>query len=169
MNKEFLKMQKTAGLITESQYKKLVENEEAKAIVAAEKVEDKVVADPKLEQAVEKLTPEQIAQLKKELANLGVTASSSIKDVANKIEPKIEEALNEAEGDIKQKVASALSTIGGSVMKSLLIPIVPAIIGNATDIGFAGGLGVTLLTAGALIGLAKLLGEEEGSSEFGNY
>ena len=61
MNKEFLKMQKTAGLITESQYKKLVENEDTQAITAAEKVEDKVVADPKLEQAVEKLTPEQIA------------------------------------------------------------------------------------------------------------
>jgi hypothetical protein len=43
------------------------------------------------------LTPEQIAQLKKELANLGVTANSSIEDVADKIEPKIEEVLNEAQ------------------------------------------------------------------------
>jgi hypothetical protein len=159
MNKEFLKMQKTAGLITESQYKKLVENEEAKAIAAAEKVEDKVAVDPKLEQAVDKLTPEQIAQLKKELANLGVTANSSVKDVANKIEPKIEEVLNEAEGDAKQKVASALSTLGQGLVGSLLVPIIPVAIGSA-GVGVAAGFAITALTAGALIGLAKLLGAE---------
>jgi hypothetical protein len=167
MNKEFLKMQKTAGLITESQYKKLVENEEAKVVAAAEKVEDNVIANPKLEQAIDKLTPEQITQLKKELASLGVTANSSVEDVADKIEPKIEEVLNEAEGDTKQKVASALSTIGGGLMKSLLIPIIPIAIGS-TGIGVATGFAITALTAGALIGLAKLLGEKEGSSEFGN-
>ena len=168
MNKEFLKMQKIAGLITESQYTKLVENEEVQAVAAAEKVEDKVVADPKLEQAIDKLTPEQIAQLKKELANLGVTANSSIKDVANKIEPKIEEILNEAEGDAKQKVSNALSTIGGGLMKSLLVPIIPVAIGSA-GVGVAAGFAITALTAGALIGLAKLLGNKEGSSESGNY
>ena len=167
MNKEFLKMQKLAGLITESQFKQLTENEEAQAIATAEKIEDNVADNSKLDQAIEKLTPDQISQLKKELANLGVTPNSSIENVADKIAPKIEEILNEAEGDAKQKVASALNTVGSSLIKSLLIPIIPVAIGSA-GVGVAAGFAITALTAGALIGLAKLLGEKENSSEFGN-
>jgi hypothetical protein len=160
MNKEFLKMQKTAGLITENQYRKLVEADEAKAIAAAEKVEDTVADNTKLEQTIEKLTPEQIAQLEKTLASLGVTANSSIDDVADKIAPKVEKVVNEAEGDAQQKVSNALSLVGGTLMKSLLIPIIPVAIGSA-GIGVAAGFGITMLTAGALIGLAKLLNKNK--------
>ena len=56
----------------------------------------------------------------------------------------------------------------GGLMKSLLVPIIPVAIGSA-GVGVAAGFAITALTAGALIGLAKLLGNKEGSSESGNY
>ena len=148
-------MQQLAGLINENQ-----------ETTTVEKIEN-TVAD-KLENSVEKLTDEQIAQLQQTLSSLGITADSNPQDVINKLEPKINEMLGEAEGDTQKKVADALSTIGGGVMKSLLVPFIPVAIGQGTGTGFAGGLAITIAVAGLLIGAAKALGHKENSTETGN-
>ena len=69
MNIEFLKMQKIAGLITESQYRELTE-EDTKAIAAAEKIEDKVKSDPSIKAMVGKLSDEEISDLQSLLNDL---------------------------------------------------------------------------------------------------
>jgi len=116
--------------------------------------------EDKLEATVNKLSDEQKDQLKAELAKLGVTATSNVKDVA----AKLNESLYEAEGDTKAKVASALQDIGGGLMKSLLVPIIPVAIGSLGP-GVAAGFAITAGVAGALIGLAKLLGAEKSMEE----
>jgi uncharacterized membrane protein (DUF106 family) len=115
----------------------------------------------KLEATVNKLSDDQKEQLKAELEKAGITADSKIEDVAN----KLDESLNEAEGDTKTKIANALSDIGGGLMKSMLVPLIPLIAGQATGTGFGGGIAITALTAGALIALAKLLGAEKSMEE----
>ncbi len=50
-------------------------------------------------------------------------------------------------------------------MKSMLVPLIPLIAGQATGTGFGGGIAITALTAGALIALAKLLGAEKSMEE----
>lgn len=158
---EAKRFQKLAGLINEA--------EEAQAAAAVEKIEDKVVDSPKLEDSVENLTDEQKAELMKKLNSLGITADSNPQDVINKLQPRIDEILGEAEGgDTKMKVANTLSDIGGGLVKSLLIPIIPLAVGSAVGIGFAGGLVVTVAVAGLLIGLAKVLGVKENSTQYGN-
>ena len=153
MTNETLRMQMLAGVITEGQYKvKLQENEMA---AIGKKVEAAV--EDKLEITVDKLSDEQKAQLRAELAKAGITANSKIEDVAG----KLDESLNEDEGDTKTKIANALSDIGGGLMKSMLVPLIPLIAGQATGTGFAGGLAITAGVAGALIALAKLLGAEK--------
>jgi hypothetical protein len=190
MTQEQLKLQKRAGIITESEYKAKLEklsnplNESIGGVISlgvvgstkdpidyffgkkylneAEEIEaigDKVTAavEDKLEATVDNLSPEEKDKLRAELAKIGVTATSNVKDVAT----KLDESLNEAEGDTKTKLANAFSDIGGGLMKSMLIPIIPLIAGQATGTGFAGGLVITALTAGALIALAKALGAEK--------
>jgi hypothetical protein len=127
-------------------------NEADEATAVGEKVE--ADAEDKLEATVDKLSDEQKAQLRAELAKAGITANSRIEDVAG----KLDESLFEGEGDTKQKVASALGAIGGGLMKSMLVPLIPLIVGHVTGTGFGGGLAITAGTAGALIALAKLLG-----------
>jgi hypothetical protein len=116
--------------------------------------------EDKLEATVNKLSDEQKDQLKAELAKLGVTATSNVKDVA----AKLNESLYEAEGDTKAKVASALQDIGGGLMKSLLVPIIPVAIGSLGP-GVAAGFAITAGVAGGLIALAKLLGAEKSMEE----
>jgi len=116
--------------------------------------------EDKLEATVNKLSDEQKDQLKAELAKLGVTATSNVKDVA----AKLNESLYEAEGDTKAKVASALQDIGGGLMKSLLVPIIPVAIGSLGP-GVAAGFVITAGVAGGLIALAKLLGAEKSMEE----
>jgi hypothetical protein len=126
-------------------------NEADEATAVGEKVE--ADAEDKLEATVDKLSDEQKAQLRAELAKAGITANSRIEDVAG----KLDESLFEGEGDTKQKVASALGAIGGGLMKSMLVPLIPLIVGHVTGTGFGGGLAITAGTAGALIALAKVL------------
>lgn len=134
-------------------------NEADKVVAVGEKVEAAV--KDKLEATVINLSDPQRAQLKKELDNAGITANSKIEDVAG----KLDESLFEGEGDPKQKVASALSNIGGGLMKSMLVPLIPLIVGQTTGTGFGGGLAITAGVAGALIALAKLLGEKYSLNE----
>jgi hypothetical protein len=158
MNKEQLRLQMLSGVITESEYRiKLAEAEEAQAMAAAEKIEDSV--ENKIN--IDNLSDDKKDQLKNALIKLGITSNSSIKDVANKIEDKIEATLSEAEEDPKKKIADALSGIGGGLLASHFVPLLPLIVGHMAGVGFTGGLGITLGISGALIGLAKALGAEE--------
>ena len=210
MNKETLRMQMLAGVITESEYKAKLEEatqkdslnehyvaggivgigainqipprekavyedafeyflsqkyslnevEEDQAVAAAEKVEDSV--EDKVN--IDDLSDEEKNQLRDALSRLGITADSSIEDVADKIENKIESTLSEAEENPNKKFSDALSAVGGGLLASHLVPFIPLIVGHMSGIGFFGGLAVTLGTAGALIGLSKALGDglEEG-------
>ena len=165
---ETFRMQFLSGIITESEYKsKLNEAEEASAMADAKNVEDKVESDPKIESAINKLSDEEKTQLSAQLEKLGITPNSSIKDVANKIEDKINEALLEAEGDPKEKAASVLQNIGGALVTQNFIPILSLIIGQAINPSspFLTGVGLTLGVGGALIGLAKALGSKESKKQ----
>ncbi len=135
-------MQQLAGLLTEN------ENQSAEQI--ANKVENS------LESKLNNLSPEQIQQLKSELAQLGVTAETPVEDVAQDIESE----MNEAEGNDKQKIADTLDGIGTGLIGSLLVPLIPVAIGS-TGIGVAAGFGITLATAGLLKGLAQALKNKE--------
>jgi hypothetical protein len=141
-----------------NKYKGAVAEGEEDVTSIGKKVEAAV--EDKLETTVSKLSDEQKDQLKAELAKLGVTATSNVKDVA----AKLNESLYEAEGDTKAKVASALQDVGGGLMKSLLVPIIPVAIGSLGP-GVAAGFAITAGVAGALIGLAKLLGAEKSMEE----
>jgi hypothetical protein len=153
MEKDTLRMQFLSGVITESEYKvKLNENEIA---AVGEKVEAAV--EDKLEITVDKLSDEQKAQLRAELAKAGIAANSKIEDVAG----KLDKSLNEDEGDTKAKLAKTFSEIGSGLMGSMLVPLIPLIVGFTTGTGFAGGFAITAGVAGALIGLAKALGAEK--------
>jgi hypothetical protein len=134
-------------------------NEADEATAVGEKVEAAV--EDKLETTVDNLSDEQKDQLRDELAKAGITANSRIEDVAG----KLDESLTEAEGDTKTKVANALSNIGGGLMKSMFVPLIPLIVGYTTGAGFGGGLAITAGVAGALIGLAKLLEAEKSMKE----
>lgn len=158
------------GLINEESSIETIDLNKDDEISVEEKIADRLLP------SIENLTPEQINQLKSELEHLGVTPDSSVKDVTNNIKDitnNIESSLNEDEEEegstVKEKVADVLSDVGSALMKSLLVPIIPVVVGSTTGIGFAGGFAVTTLTAGALIGLAKALGKKEDSTEFGNY
>jgi hypothetical protein len=152
-----------------SQKYSLNEVEEDQAVAAAEKVEDSV--EDKVN--IDDLSDEEKNQLRDALSKLGITADSSIEDVADKIENKIESTLSEAEENPNKKFSDALSAVGGGLLASHLVPLIPLIVGHMSGIGFFGGLAVTLGTAGALIGLAKALGDglEEGKEveEPSNY
>jgi hypothetical protein len=132
--------------------------EEMSVDAAADKVENAV--DDKLEATVNALNDEQKEQLRAGLAKLGITATTDPEVIAS----KIDESLFEAEGDTKTKIANALSNIGGGLMKSLLVPIIPVAIGSMGP-GVAAGLAITAGTAGILIALAKALGAEKSMEE----
>jgi hypothetical protein len=134
------------------------EAEEMSVDAAADKVENAV--DDKLEATVDALTDEQKEQLRAELAKAGITANTDPEAIAG----KLDESLFEAEGDAKAKIANALSNIGGGLMKSLLVPIIPVAIGSMGP-GVAAGLAITAGTAGILIALAKALGAEKSMEE----
>lgn len=133
-------------------------NEADEATAVGEKVEAAV--EDKLEATVDNLSDEQKDQLRAELAKAGITANSRIEDVAG----KLDESLTEVEGDTKTKIANALSDIGGGLMKSLLVPIIPVAIGSMGP-GVATGFAITAGTAGILIALAKALGAEKSMGE----
>jgi ribosomal protein S13 len=133
---EIKRMQQLAGLLTEDQ--------------SAEQIADKV--ENSLESKLDNLSPDQIQQLKSELAQLGVTAETPVETIAQDIESE----MNEAEGDDKQKLANTLDGIGTGLLGSLLVPLIPVAIGS-TGIGVAAGFGITLAAAGLLKGLAQAL------------
>ena len=164
MNREFYKMQKVAGLITESQYKELAE-EDAKVMAAAEKIEDKVESDPSIEAMVDKLSDEEKANLQSALAKLGITPNTSIETAVDKIEPKIQSIVNEIDEALspKDKIAKVSGTLGKVLYASNLVPfmnmfLMKAIFNDMPDgAAFISGLGLTAGVGAALMGLSKVL------------
>ena len=164
MNREFYKMQKVAGLITESQYRELAE-EDAKVMAAAEKIEDKVESDPSIEAMVDKLSDEEKANLQSALAKLGITPNTSIETAVDKIEPKIQSIVNEIDEALspKDKIAKISGTLGKVLYASNLVPfmnmfLMKAIFNDMPDgAAFISGLGLTAGVGAALMGLSKVL------------
>ena len=164
MNREFYKMQKVAGLITESQYRELAE-EDAKVMATAEKIEDKVESDPSIEAMVDKLSDEEKANLQSALAKLGITPNTSIETAVDKIEPKIQSVVNEIDEALspKDKIAKISGTLGKVLYASNLVPfmnmfLMKAIFNDMPDgAAFISGLGLTAGVGAALMGLSKVL------------
>ena len=78
MNKEYLRMQKLAGVITEGQYKEKLEESKI------ENIADKVADNPKLDQILSKLSPEKLEKMSNELKQLGITPTQAGIDAARK-------------------------------------------------------------------------------------
>jgi len=150
---EAKRFQKLAGILKEN---------DSQSLAQAEKVVNKV--EQPLEAKLDKLSPAQIQQLQAELTKLGITANTSVEDAAHKIEGN----LSEAEGDDKQKLAKALSSIGTGLIGSMLVTLIPLAVGQTTGLGMGAGLGITFAAGGLLVGLAKALGHKESDSEHGN-
>ena len=139
---EVRQLRKIAGLLKEN---------DMQGAQQAEKVADKV--EQSLEAKLDQLSPDQIQKLQADLAKMGITADTPVEDAAQKIEG----SLDEAEGDDKKKLASALQSIGTGLIGSLLVPIIPLAVGQSTGLGTAAGLGITFAAGGLLVGLAKAL------------
>ena len=168
MNREFAKMQKLAGLITESQYKELTE-EDAKVMAAAEKIEDKVESDPSIEAMVDKLSDKEKSDLQSALAKLGITPNTSIDTAVDKIEPKIQNIVAEIDEAVspKEKITRISNDLGKLLLATNLIPFMNAFLMKAVFSDMPGGVAAftgAFLTAGvgaALVGLSKILKASE--------
>jgi hypothetical protein len=121
-----------------------------------------------LDNMVDQMSDEQIQQLQQELDTMGITSHTGVKQAMSivKQEEAIQSDMDEAMK--KQKAAEILSSIGTGLIGSTLVPLIPLAIGNAMNIGFAGGLAVHFATAGLLIALAKVIRKKQGSTEHGN-
>jgi hypothetical protein len=141
-----------------SQKYSINEAEETSVDATSDKVEKEIKDE--VEALVAGLDPKEKEQYKAELEKLNITADTDPDAIAG----KINKSLFEAEGDNQTKIANALSNIGGGLMKSLLVPIIPVAIGSMGP-GVAAGLAITAGTAGILIALAKALGAEKSMEE----
>ena len=115
----------------------------------------------KADAIVSKLSDAEKEELKQTLDRLGIEPDSTLKQVVqivNKATPEEKGEMGEAEKSPKEKVADTLAGLGSGLAASHLVPIIPLAIGRAADIGFAGGMAVSLGTAFILLSLAKALG-----------
>ena len=164
MNREFYKMQKIAGLITESQYRELAE-EDAGVIATPEEIENKVESDPSIKAMVNKLSDKEKTNLQSALAKLGITPNTSIETAAKEIKPKIQSVVNEIDEALspKDKIAKVSGTLGKVLYASNLVPfmnmfLMKAIFNDMPDgAAFISGLGLTAGVGAALMGLSKVL------------
>ena len=159
MNKEYLRMQKLAGVITEGQYKEKLEESKI------ENIADKVADNPKLDQILSKLSPEKLEKMSNELKQLGITPETSNSKIVDKVEDIEDKTIDENEKSTKEKVASVLSGIGTGLIGSLLVPLIPVAIGSvvgSVGVGFAATAGAAAL----LKGLAKALDKKVDSGGY---
>ena len=159
MNKEYLRMQKLAGVITEGQYKEKLEESKI------ENIADEVADNPKLDQILSKLPPEKLEKMSNELKQLGITPETSNSKIVDKVEDIEDKTIDENEKSTKEKVASVLSGIGTGLIGSLLVPIIPVAIGSV--VGSVGaGFTATAGAAALLKGLAKALDKKTDSGGY---
>ncbi len=173
MNKEFLHMQKLAGLITESEYKnKLTEAEEELTPAEASKRIKTIVNDPKFEAEMEKfwaklqskLSPEELEKFKQ-----NIKSSGAVQEVLNEDEyskaftianAKAEELFEGWGGDVSvtsfktSKDKSKTAEIAGKIISGIgkvgasMVPA--ALVAGALGVG-AWGLGIGAVMAGSLL------------------
>ena len=117
----------------------------------------------KVNAIVDKLSDSEKEELKTTLDKLGIEPDSSLKQVVqivNDSTPQEKGEMDEEEKSTKEKVADTLAGLGSALAASHLVPIIPVAIGQAADIGFGGGLAVSLGTSLILLSLAKALGHK---------
>ena len=159
MNKEYLRMQKLAGVITEGQYKEKLEESKI------ENIADEIADNPKLDQILSKLSPEKLEKMSNELKQLGITPETSNNKIVDKVEDIEDKTIDENEKSTKEKVASVLSGIGTGLIGSLLVPLIPVAIGSV--VGSVGaGFAATAGAAALLKGLAKALDKKTDSGGY---
>ena len=174
MEKDTLRMQFLSGVITEGQYKiKLHENENEEIAAKIEPTLNKPEVEKKIEDIYFKLSDEEKIKLRSTLNNLGIDSSTSSKeahDAVQKVADNIGGGMSEGDENIspKEKTARILHGIGaanvaafGGVPAAILIGgLLAGTVGAPMIAGFAISWGATAL----LMGLAKLLEKEPGSS-----
>ena len=166
MNKEFLHMQKLAGLITESEYKQKL-NEDVEELTSAEaskKIKD-ITRDPKFNAEMEKfwtelqskLPPEDLEKFKQNIISSGVVQETLNEDeysnafnIAKSKAEEISENIENTSGatQLAGKIISGVGKVGASMIPAILV---------AAEFGigaWGGGLqvvGVASLLAGAAL------------------
>jgi len=129
-------------------------NEVTDQAAAAEKASDKIADDPKIQQSVAQLSPDQINKIKQELKRLGINSNTSAVDIERKIEAQ-NVSENITEGDAKEKIAKVLQGIGAANIAAW--GGVPAAIAIGTQTGMPLGFAISWGATTILMGLAKLL------------
>ena len=166
MNKEFLHMQKLAGLITESEYKQKL-NEDVEELTSAEaskKIKD-ITRDPKFNAEMEKfwtelqskLPPEDLEKFKQNIISSGVVQETLNEDeysnafnIAKSKAEEISENIENTSGatQLAGKIISGVGKVGASM--------VPAALAASTlGIG-AWGLGIGAVMIASLLAGAAL-------------
>ena len=118
------------------------------------KASDKIADDPKIQQSVAQLSPDQINKIKQELKRLGINSNTSAVDIERKIEAQ-NVSENITEGDTKEKIAKVLQGIGAANIAAW--GGVPAAIAIGTQTGMPLGFAISWGATTILMGLAKLL------------
>jgi hypothetical protein len=182
MNKEFLHMQKLAGLITESQYKTKLKEAEIKELTPAEaskEIKD-LVNDPKFQAEMEnywaqlqsKLSPEELEKFKQNIAGtvketLNEDEYTDIFNLANSYAKKVSEEIQTESwgGDISTSTfrnssdVSQTAKITGKIISGVGkvgASMIPAAL-VAASLGVGGwGLGLGAVMAASLIAGAAL-------------
>ena len=149
----------TLKTVAEKYEKNLKEQEEMQS-ANAEKIMHKAehVAHRKL-QGLNDVEREALAY---ELEQLGITAETTPEEVMDIVKSKLGESVNE---DAGANIANIVHGIGGALMKSMLVPLIPLIVGDVTGTGFGGGMAITAAAAGILIAAGKALGAEDDQAQ----
>jgi hypothetical protein len=174
MTNETLRMQMLAGIITEGQYKvKLQENENEEIAAKVEPILNKPEVEKKIEDIYSNLSDDEKKELESSLKKLGINASTSpkeahdaVQNVADNVGGEMSE--NNENIDPKKKVANILHTIGAGNLAAfggapVAIAIGSLLVGTVGS-PFVVGLGISWGVSTLLVGLAKLLEKEPGSS-----
>jgi hypothetical protein len=174
MEKDTLRMQFLSGIITEGQYKvKLQENENKEIAAKVEPILNKPEVEKKIEDIYSNLSDDEKKELESSLKKLGINASTSPKDAHDAVQNVADNVGGEmSEGDEnidpKKKVADILHTIGAGNLAAFGGAPVAVAIGSLLvgTVGspFVVGLGISWGVSTLLVGLAKLLEKEPGSS-----
>ena len=175
MNKETLRMQMLAGILTESQYKEKV-NELESNTLTADKVEDIAKSskfDAEMEKVWAKMSDKDKVQLKKGLQSAGMLKETvdegiSFDAVLDKVK-SVTDSLSEdqfavREVPVKEKIGKIIGTIGKINATGLGIPgAIIAGLAGAGSLAMIGTTAVGLLAGAGLWWLGnKLAGQETG-------
>jgi len=174
MEKDTLRMQFLSGIITEGQYKvKLQENENEEIAAKVEPILNKPEVKKKIEDIYSNLSDDEKKELESSLKKLGINASTSPKeahDAVQNVADNVGGGMSEGDENIdpKKKVADILHGIGaGNIAAFGGVPaaiVIGGLLVGTVGSPFVVGLGISWGVSTLLVGLAKLLEKEPGSS-----